>query len=206
MEQIKVLRKKLDGFSQVVERLRPIKSFGVSASLKDLNSDKRLFEVNGYPEQHNSDEIKRCYNNLVLAKAWTGKMLGYLTGEGSPYVNDGNRNTVKDIEPTNDKVDINAWEERNKWNTLNHIQKVDFIRQQLQELGDIISGFFPPFKEEIPMSVEDSRNLAICRTNIYNHILEARFQMGFELARIKQAEEIGDKDIDQMTYGGIKQR
>lgn len=213
MEQIKVLRKKLDGFSQVVERLRPVKSVGISVDTKDYNDkEKYLFEVTGHREQTNSYNITTCHTNLLYAKAWTGYMINILTGEPTPYKNDGNRQDVKDIEPTDDKVDIEAWEKRNNWSTLNHVQKVDFIRQQLQELANIISGFFPPMElskqgeERHNEITERNRNLNICRTNVYNHIVEARFQMGFELARIKEEAEIGDKDVDRMTYGGVKRK
>ena len=204
METIKTLRKKLDGFSQVVERLRPLKSVGISVDFKDYSDkEKTLFEVNGHREQVNSPQITNCHTNLRYAKAWCGMMLGHL-GQPTPYQNDGKRQDVKDIEPTDSKVDINAWEERNNWNALNHVQKVDFVRQQLEELVNVISGWFPPTDQGD--NIERNRNLAICRTNVYNHLVEARFQMGFELERVRQESEKGDKDIDRMMYGGISRK
>lgn len=203
-EEIKGLRRKVDGIAQVVLRLKPIKTFGTSISHQDFLSDKNLFEVTGYREQVNSKEIESSGKNLLLAKAWLGNMLGLL-GEINPYVKD-NVTEAKDIPPTDDKVDITNWEVRNKWSTINHVERVVFLRSVIEEMKQTVSGWFPPTKEEMPMTIQQGRDLAICRTNVYNYLTEAKFLLGFELERLKNESEQPEKDIDRMLYGGIKQR
>lgn len=114
-----------------------------------------------------SPELQSCIKKLYFAKAWAGKLLGEL-GVDSPYKNDGKRKTVDDIEPTNDvSTDIPDMSGKN------HIEAIDAIRQEVQRLIDLV--------ETLEMSPKPTREISICRTNTWNYLCEARFELGFHL-------------------------
>lgn len=165
-DQIKELRLKIDGLAQLVIGLKPIE---IMYAHKE-----------GYPVANiNSDEIKKSRDSLLLAKCWLGKILQEL-GEGTPYKNDGKRKTVEDIEPAADKVNIesnyNSGFIKQQWNGKNHIEKVDYIREQIKECVNEVSA----------LSMTGTRELVIARTNSYTHLSEARFWLGFELERLRK--------------------
>ena len=120
-------------------------------------------------------------NSLLLAKAWLGKVLKEL-GEDSPYVNDGKRKTVEDIESAadvssgqglfKDDFEILWWQKE-----LNHIEKVDWLRQ---EIGKMVG--------EADILMSQKGRVYIFGCNINQHLSEARFWLGFELERIKENE------------------
>lgn len=162
-EQIKELRISIDGLAQLTKELKPMDCNTHNAGLKN-----------------NSKEIEKCYNSLILAKAWLGKVLGEL-GEETPYKNDGNRKTVEDIKPT---VDVHKFSGeihdvcfQQDWLIMTHIEKVDWLRQEIekvrieshkiQDCGTPISGL-------------------LAWNFVYQHLCEARFQLGFELQRVKE--------------------
>ena len=154
-QQIKELRVKIDGLAQLTEQLNPV-----------------------FPKDNNgkfihSREIEKSIDNLYLAKAWLGKVLGEL-GVETPYANDGKRKSVEDIEPTTDVCEETPFDFIQK----SHIEKVDYLRQEIQkvieELFDIkTSGAMLSFKNNINT------------TNAYNYLCEARFWLGFELSRCR---------------------
>ena len=167
--EIKELRIKIDGLSQLVKELKPIKI---------ADSVDMLVEENKYLfEDYNSDEIDKAYNSLILGKAWLGKILGELS-ENTPYTNDGKRKTVEDIEPTADTHrGITHLTTKGNWNTdYNHIEKVDWLREEIKEINDRV-------KEQLHF-VESERMLLLER--VEQHLSEARFWLGFELQRIKE--------------------
>jgi hypothetical protein len=222
-EQIKELRVKLDGLAQLTKEIVP------QAYVVGHGSDK----VVGFE----SKELTRCYDSLILAKAWLGKILGEL-GESvwvtnldnykadyvnpitlpcemsvikhtpdmlwvihkpsgkrfeiyhyqyskTPYANDGRRKTVEDIEPTADvakKLFPTVPNEAFDVNALNHIEKVDWLRQEIEKLINIVKQISLVQQPDIPFS----REFSIARTNSYNYLCEARFWLGFELQRIKE--------------------
>lgn len=120
----------------------------------------------------NSDQVKDCCRSLLLAKAWAGSFLGML-GEDNPYKNNGSRSNVEDIEPTDSRVEYYAPQE---WKTKNYIEKVDSLREHIKTLATKI--------------VERDEMSNIFGNNVYTHLCEARFHLGFELSRIKDAEEV----------------
>lgn len=157
-EQIKELRVEIDGLSVLTKQLSP------------------------------SKEIEKTYDSLILAKAWLGKVLGEI-GEPTPYANDGNRKSVEDIEPTADKgfkyIQISETEDYIindgiKWSSLNHIEKVDWLREEIQLIVNIV-------KDIHISNYQVSREFNIARTNSYNYLSEARFHLGFELQRIRES-------------------
>jgi hypothetical protein len=193
-EQIKKLRVQIDGLSQLVKKLRPAGQFLIDisklpneASLEDVMG---VFKNVGHdnvghdkefiiPLPQQSKEIEKAYDSLILAKAWLGKMLGELGAE-SPYPKDGTRKTVADIEPTADSIKILEIEEDyiadEKWSDMNHIERVDWLRQEIQKIAT--DG--EDFSAEEP-SIELEQGF------VYKYLSEARFWLGFELQRIRES-------------------
>lgn len=199
METIKKLRKNLDGIAQVVARLKPVKTFEMTVDSKDFHGDKLVYEAAAVSTHTASKFTLKCCEEIELAKAWCGKLLGYL-GTPTPYQNDGSRKEVAHIEPVDDRVDVEAWEEKNNWKNFNHIERVDTLRGIIEKFTNQIQMF--AFEE----GVKVSREANIARTQIEIHLIEARFQLGFELGRIR--EEAGRPliDIDTPLYGAVIQR
>ena len=165
-EQIKELRVKIDGLSQLV---------------KELNFKSFIDQINNNKPSH---ELNKCYDSLILAKAWLGKVLGEL-GEATPYANDGKRKSIKDIEPTADThFEINQKHIFGKEQGLiseeylnfNHIEKVDWLRQEIQHITYVV----------YQICVTNSKTRFHSET-CYRHLCEARFWLGFELGRIKES-------------------
>lgn len=177
VNEIKNLRVKIDGLARLTKELKPIKF--LDNELEAMSWPKDL--AAGNPK-----EIEEAVDNLYLAKAWLGKILQELDVP-TPYKNDGNRKTVEDIEPTADEdkgnntlVGYNHLNGVFQWSKLNHIEKVDWLRQEIQGLVDTVKS--PDFASSF-----STRELAIARTNAYNYLCEARFWLGFELQRIRES-------------------
>jgi hypothetical protein len=166
-EQIKELRVKIDGLSQLV---------------KELNFKGFIDQINNNKPSH---ELDKCYDSLILAKAWLGKVLGEL-GEATPYANDGKRKSIKDIEPTADThFEINQKHIFGKEQGLiseeylnfNHIEKVDWLRQEIQSIIN--------FNSNVELNFDSiSRSYFIWA---FKYLCEARFWLGFELGKIKES-------------------
>lgn len=199
-EQIKELRIRIDGVSQLVKELNKSALIDINKITVNINSPEDaiallkaannspmvMIEASNKPivEYIEKHEISKCYESLILAKAWLGKVLGEL-GETTPYANDGNRKSVEDIEPTADKntmIEINTNKpvlEEFGWKSKSYIEKVDWLRQEIQLIVNIVKDIYIS-------NYQVSREFNIARTNSYNHLCEARFWLGFELQRIKE--------------------
>lgn len=162
-EQIKELRVKIDGLAQLTKSVK----FELNIA-EDLQVPSGLFV--------NSQEILKAYDSLILAKAWLGKVLQELN-ESTPYANDGNRKTVKDIEPTADTSDgsRDAYFNVIDWDKANYIEKVDWLRQEIQTV----------YKQWESMFLIKSKMSTVL--SFEQHIQEARFWLGFELQRIRES-------------------
>ena len=170
-DQIKELRVKIDGLSQLVKGLK-------SAYEGPLRNEPCY-------SMHLSKETEKCYDSFILAKAWLGKVLGEL-GEATPYANDGKRKSIKDIEPTADThFEINQKHIFGKEQGLiseeylnfNHIEKVDWLRQEIQSIIN--------FNSNVELNFDPvSRSYFIWA---FKYLCEARFWLGFELGRIKKS-------------------
>ena len=189
-EKVKELRMKIDGLAQLTEKL-------------NINQNMPHKIASGYPIVCTSDEIVDAVKSLYLAKAWLGKVLGEL-GTDSPYLKDGSRKTVEDIEPTANRASEiehfplmpENWEGRmNEDNKLylSHIEKVDWLRQEIQEIVEITD----PYQREEETYNEwkgweglGSKALSYL-FNCNRHLSEARFNLGFELARIREDDSKG---------------
>lgn len=197
-EEIKNLRVRIDGISQLVKELKDrqciinINSIPESIDLKEFmttfNNGGNLF----IDKKTESDiqilpthEVSKCYNSLILSKAWLGKVLGEL-GEETPYKNDGNRRGVEDIESPADISNIihattnapnlfdDSIQQINGWENKNYIEKVDWLRE---EIGKV----FKSWKE---LNIIGMRWTQV--VSFEQHIQEARFWLGFGLQRIKE--------------------
>lgn len=130
-----------------------------------------------------SKECSKAYDSLILAKAWLGKILGEL-GEQTPYQNDGKRKDVKDIEPAADRTYTNYSEklaEQNlDWSKMSHIEKVDWLRQEIQKLDNNFDAL-----KITPIN-------GVTFVSFKQHLSEARFWLGFELQSIRE-KSIADK-------------
>lgn len=153
-----------------------------------------------YPDLRSAETVK-CHNNLLMAKAFAGKIMGEL-GTPSPYQNDGSRKTVQDIEPTAERAsqeEIDIWpiypENSKPINEWNRIEKVDFLRQVIDELKK--SHLFPlseKLKSFTYLINSGDLNDSAIRINyfeseIFLSLTKARIWLGFELERIRKADE-----------------
>lgn len=204
-EQIRNLRIKIDGLSQLVKSLHePLKHLVISPSQNmGIEEMVKLMRETGITHfeslkpisitsSHN--ELSKCFDSLILAKAWLGKVLGEL-GESTPYKNDGKKKTVDDIEPPADKnsmIEMNTNKpifEENGWVNKSHIEKVDWLRQEIQkiliETGCASKLQLQYFKEN-PKINKQSLNISKYLETYEQHLCEARFWLGFELQRIKE--------------------
>lgn len=175
MEKIKKLRIRIDAIAQLTGSL-----------ITDLptETDKRLFgeEFEGFL----TDEIKRATHSLYKGKAWLGKLLGELGAE-TPYKKDGKRKSVEDIEETSDTaketenfpLDNKEWKDRIQ--KVSSVEKVDWLRQEIKAVIEEIINL-----DKDVLIVIKSREGYIARTNAYTHLCEARFELGFELERIRK--------------------
>lgn len=168
-EQIKELRVKIDGLAQLTKDLKPVKHIYKKAIINSEEFENDIIHVN-------SKEIEKAVDSLYLAKAWLGKLLGELKEE-NPY--GSGYKTKEDIVPTQDVSDNLHLKYFPEDRELNHIEKVDLLRGEIEKLTNDI--------KEIP-TVDKSREFAIARTNSYTHLCEARFWLGFEMERIKREE------------------
>lgn len=159
-EQIKELRVKIDGLAQLTKQLKGFKKHV-------LGPESQIW----YPSQ----ETTNAYDSLLLAKAWLGKVLEEL-GEQTPYVNDGKRKTVEDIEPAANVSDLNGGATKHNFNMLsNHIEKVDWLRQEIQHVTHVVYQI-----------CVNSSKIRFHSEISYRHLCEAKFWLGFELQRIKK--------------------
>lgn len=171
-EDIKQLRKNIDGLAQLTKSLKTIKEnirIGKNRGGQTVPIWKSL----------NSKEIEKAVDSLYLSKCWLGKILGELN-EPTPYKNDGNRKTIKDIEPT---ADVNKEipfgdKEGDLWRDKNHIEKVDWLRGEIEKLSNTIM--------DLKSNTHTISYIAsIATTSCFNYLCEARFWLGFELERIR---------------------
>lgn len=159
--------------------------FRIGSNMQPINEDDFTFN-------RNSIEIDRAVQSLLMAKAWFGKLLGAQAAP-TPYQNDGKRKEVSDIEPTADTwveaAGLTGDKDGNpldalqlgttiivfyEWVKKSHIEKVDFLRQEIQSVIKEWQGEMSPLDPPI-------LHQALV------HLIEARFHLGFELERIRNS-------------------
>lgn len=123
-----------------------------------------------------SKKVDQSSSKLILAKAWLGKVMQEL-GVENPYKQDAK--TKEEITPAQDiaKVDSDFPKE--------HLDQINYLRARIEKTIEKIIGLNnnKDSKDNKPVS----REFAIARTNCYNYLCEAKFMLGFELARIKNS-------------------
>ena len=163
LEKIKKIRIRIDGVAGLVADLKPI-----------------VDPLFGGDDGVNSNQIRKCYDSLLLAKAHLGELLKWL-GDTTPYVNEGNRHVTADIEPTAEKagslVQVDAFGFGN-YSEKNHIEKIDYLRNEIYKIYSSI----------IQYTNQDGW-VAVAAMRADQHLTEARFWLGFELARYKESKK-----------------
>ena len=157
--RVKELRVKIDGLSQLVKGLKPISKY--THNRKAANKQINVYLM------INSDEINKAYDSLILAKAWLGKVLEELRTT-NPY--GSGYKTKKDIVYKEE-----LWFE----NQTSHIEKVDWLRKEIQAIFKQIekTQFYGIYFHKYEMGDN------YCNW-FYKHLHEAGFWLGFELQRV----------------------
>lgn len=183
IEKIKALRVQIDGLAQLTKGLKPNDALWGDPKVAPENAAFKWIMVN-------SKEINQAHDSLILAKAWLGKILGKL-GNPTPYQNDGKRKDVKDIEPTADRPEIvcttGALVEKH-YVDFNHIEKVDWLRQEIEKISknELSSGDMTEEEHQYIKDNPDCGKLYFYETMYQQYLTEARFWLGFELQRIRE--------------------
>lgn len=153
---------------------------------------------------------------VQMAKAWLGKAKGAITGEASPYLNDGKRKEAKDIEPTADAVPyLKTYLRRTEGGSHtsflfsdepgNHyigmVETVDQARQMLENLSEEIVGM-----KETPLA-HYSWKASVALTNVYTELQNAKIICGLHLGSIRQSQSSyyepnsGNVILDNIKHG-----
>tara|TARA_R110000851_G_scaffold172873_1_gene319173 strand:+ start:182 stop:907 length:726 start_codon:yes stop_codon:yes gene_type:complete len=118
--------------------------------------------------------------SVFKSKAWLGQFLGQL-GDDNPYAVEGEIENKKQI-PATDEVSDNV-QLLQKFGLENKLEKVLILRSRSQDCIDLIEAI----KGFTPEDVKDMRLASIAKTHAYVNISEARFQLGNELAIIRES-------------------
>jgi hypothetical protein len=195
--KIKLLRVQIDGLAQLTKELKPNKGF-VEYNIS--------MEANVILFPGNTKEIEKAHDSLILAKAWLGKILGEL-GNPTPYQNNGKRTDVNSIEPTADvavtnygmkgtekgKVDATKIGDlvliNENWYDKNHIEKVDWLRQEVDKIlsNQLSMEDYTPEEQHLKEAPATGKECWY-ETKYQECLIEARFWLGFELQRIRETE------------------
>lgn len=143
---VKELRGKIDSYIRATQGIvfMCIPKFKLGMT-KDEEQMYAHYRDNPQPEP--SLELTQAECRLKEAKAYTGKLLGLLSGEGTPYKNDGLRKSVKDIEPEADKLEgifevckvsgilgihrVDSGMEISSMERVSPVMRIDYLRQEI---------------------------------------------------------------------------
>ena len=176
--KIKELRLTINGLAQLTKELKPFEHQGFTPIEEQFKegTDGLIEKTSVIYLKTNSKEIEKATDSLFLAKAWLGKMLELL-GSKTPYINDGNRKTIIDIEPIAEKS--NPYKKGSSFDEFytpkSHIEKVDWIREEIKQIIDNTEDFS-----------ENIDYIELEQGFVYKYLCEARFWLGFELQRIRE--------------------
>lgn len=206
VEEIRHLRIRIDGLAKLTKELKPRDFYLIDISMipsgvaigdvMDEYLKTGIFQIDtthatkATPVIQNLEtpfkEIEKAVDSLYLSKAWLGRSLKVLAVP-NPYKNDGKRKEVSDIEPTadedkgpNNMVGYNHLVFVYQWKKKNHIEKVDWLRQEIDKLDELLMtmNYNGKFKA--------TDFFFLCYNNARTYLNEARFHLGFELGRLRE--------------------
>lgn len=144
---------------------------------------KMIVFVNTIETMQPSRELSATKTSLQLTQMWLGTYMKFAKLGDNPYAkHDGNRKSVKDIEPLFDDTNI-VWS-KNVDTEEGLIYCIDGLRQELQLfIDDLVTEVQ---KENfIPESQEQEMHCGIAIVNIYKNLTEARMWLGMALGAIR---------------------
>lgn len=136
-----------------------------------------------------SRELSASKTSIQKAMMWTGTYMKFANLGDNPYAkHDGNRMTVKDIEPM---FDATAETLPKDIMSKGVIHTADKMRTYLQEQLDALMFFSlneeKLVAEEQNFTEEQIIHTNMCMFNVYTNLTEARMWLGMELGRIRDA-------------------
>jgi CO dehydrogenase/acetyl-CoA synthase gamma subunit (corrinoid Fe-S protein) len=132
-----------------------------------------------------SREISISITSLQNGRMWLGQVLEVI-GTENPYVNDGKRHTVNDIHKLSDASDSGL-----DLTAMNHIEKVDFLRESIKDLKIKLGKLNKEKAVEMLENADDrkfliaSEQFLTCLSYATKYVIEARMWLGQELGRIR---------------------
>lgn len=147
--------------------------------------------VNTVDKLRRSRELSSANTSAQKAMMWTGTYMKFAKLGDNPYAkHDGNRETVKDIEPMFDATaDTLSKEILDK----GLIYTVDQMREYLQKQLEALMGYMTDVQTmhdiEQNFTPEEIIHTNMCMFNIYTNLTETRMWLGMELGRIREEGE-----------------
>ena len=147
--------------------------------------------ANTLDKMRRSRELSATKTSAQKAMMWTGTYMKFAKLGDNPYAkHDGNRETVKDIEPmfddTNDTLTKDILDK-------GLIYTVDQLREYLGKQIDGVMGYMTDIDKmqevEQNFTPEDIIHTNMCLFNIYTNLTETRMWLGMELGRIREEGE-----------------
>jgi hypothetical protein len=164
------------------EKPKKVKELKLSANGKAIVFTKELrIEIDKAMQLASLSDMNKVElnNSLFNAKSWLGKCLAQL-GTVNPYITKDPIESAKQIPPTVDVYNDPKFIYNFKNNT--KLQKVLFLRDQIATAVEMLESI-----NLTKVKFEDGRLLSIAISQCYIHLSEARFELGAELGRIRNA-------------------
>lgn len=135
-----------------------------------------------------SRQLSLSNTNLETAMMWCGTYMKFAKLGDNPYAkHDGNRKSVKDIEPMFDATDVTL-----SADIMNqgHVYVIDQLRELLSKdiegLVEFMSNEDNMGEFEANMSASDVINTNLSLVNLYTYLTQARMYLGMELGRCRE--------------------
>jgi len=149
--------------------------------LGELQPKYCIIEYDPFQEEKRIVEYGNNENELIEKCKKLGRYFSVVPTNpyGSGY------KTKEDIEPATDKQSFLRHPDKGYKTTIeefedkNHIEKVDWLRQEIKKINEDIMSIKTG---GIVLSYANNINT----TNVFNHLSEARFWLGFELERVRE--------------------
>lgn len=112
-----------------------------------------------------SNELIDAFSSLRYVGSWIGEIMRIMNL------------------PAHQKVDITAWKEKMNWDSLNRVQRVNLLMERIDDMKENISLGWALDAEKF-MKKEDYSYFIICFSKVHEYLIEARFNLGYEIDRI----------------------